>query len=172
MLGQLARKSILLFHSQQGATIGRGTRISPKAILRAHKKITLGVDCTVGRYVEIDPQSGSVTIGDRCSLNNFVVLYGAGGISIGSDCRIANGVLMASFNHSFTRIDIPISQQASVARGITVGKDVWIGARAIILDGVTIGDRAVVGAGSIVTRDVVAGTIVAGNPAAPIGDRG
>jgi maltose O-acetyltransferase len=40
-----------------------------------------------------------------------------------------------------------------------------VGARAIVLPGVTIGDDAIVAAGSVVTRDVAAGTVVAGNPA-------
>ena len=37
-----------------------------------------------------------------------------------------------------------------------------------LLGGITIGDGAIVGAGSLVTRDVAAGTTVAGNPARPI----
>jgi len=40
-----------------------------------------------------------------------------------------------------------------------------IGSGAVILCGLTIGEGALVGAGSVVTRDVAAGTIVAGNPA-------
>jgi acetyltransferase-like isoleucine patch superfamily enzyme len=49
--------------------------------------------------------------------------------------------------------------------GVTIGNDVWIGARAIILSGVTVGDGAVIGAGAVVTRDVPPYAIVAGNPA-------
>ena len=48
---------------------------------------------------------------------------------------------------------------------ITIGNDVFIGARSIILKGVTIGDRSVIGAGSVVTKDVPADSVVAGNPA-------
>jgi maltose O-acetyltransferase len=50
-------------------------------------------------------------------------------------------------------------------RPVVIGKNVWIGGGAIILPGVTVGDDALIGAGSVVTRDVAAGTTVAGNPA-------
>jgi len=46
--------------------------------------------------------------------------------------------------------------------GVTIGRDVWVGAGCVILPGVTIGDGAVVAAGSVVTRDVPAGAVVAG----------
>jgi acetyltransferase-like isoleucine patch superfamily enzyme len=48
---------------------------------------------------------------------------------------------------------------------VTIGNDVWIGARATILDGVTIGDGAIVGAGSVVVNDVQAYAVVGGVPA-------
>ena len=48
---------------------------------------------------------------------------------------------------------------------VKIGKRVYVGSGAIILPGVTIGDEAVIGAGSVVTKDVEAGTVVAGNPA-------
>ena len=51
---------------------------------------------------------------------------------------------------------------------VTIGEDVWIGGSAILLPGVTVGDGAIVGAGAVVTRNVAAGTRVAGNPARPI----
>ena len=51
------------------------------------------------------------------------------------------------------------------AGDITIGSDVWIGARAIILSGVSIGDGAIIGAGAVVTRDVPPYAIVGGSPA-------
>ena len=48
---------------------------------------------------------------------------------------------------------------------ITIGNDVWIGARSIILDGVAIGDGAIVGAGALVTKDVPSYAVVGGIPA-------
>jgi serine acetyltransferase len=45
---------------------------------------------------------------------------------------------------------------------VTVGNDVWIGARAMIMGGNTIGNGAVVAAGAIVTKDVPAYAVVGG----------
>lgn len=54
---------------------------------------------------------------------------------------------------------------------VTVGNDVWIGARVLVLDGVSIGDGAIIAAGSVVVKDVKPYEIVGGVPAKHIRDR-
>ena len=54
---------------------------------------------------------------------------------------------------------------------VEIGRNVFIGYGALILPRVRVGDGAIIGAGSVVTRDVEPMTIVAGNPAKPIGRR-
>lgn len=48
---------------------------------------------------------------------------------------------------------------------VIIGNNVWIGAHATILPGINIGNNAVIAAGAVVTKDVLANTVVAGNPA-------
>ncbi|WP_214609591.1 CatB-related O-acetyltransferase [Prevotella heparinolytica] len=48
---------------------------------------------------------------------------------------------------------------------LSIGNDVWIGARVMIMGGLNIGDGAVIGAGAIVTKDVPPYAVVAGVPA-------
>ena len=46
-----------------------------------------------------------------------------------------------------------------------IGENCFIGGRSLILPGLTVGNGSIVAAGSVVTKDVPAGSIVAGNPA-------
>lgn len=55
--------------------------------------------------------------------------------------------------------------------GVVIEDDVWVGSRAMILRGVTIRRGSIIGAGSVVTKTVLPYTVVAGCPAALIGQR-
>lgn len=111
-------------------------------------------------------------MGDHVTVNPFSVLYGHGGLRIGSNVLIAAHVIIIPANHRFDRADILIRKQGESRLGITIGDDVWIGAGARILDGVTIGTGCVVAAGAVVTRDVQPYSVVAGVPARTIKRRG
>ena len=51
-----------------------------------------------------------------------------------------------------------------IAKPITVGDNVWIGAGSTVLAGVTIGDNTVIGAGSVVTKSIPANVVAVGVP--------
>ena len=53
---------------------------------------------------------------------------------------------------------------------IEIMDNVFIGSNTVILDGVRIGPNVIIATGSVVTKDVEAGSIVAGVPARKIGD--
>jgi len=87
-------------------------------------------------------------------------------IRTGDDVSIGPEAAILTLGHD------PQSPQFADRGGeVVIGNRVWIGYRAIIFPGIKIGEGAVVGAGAVVTKDVAPFTIVAGNPARPIGQR-
>lgn len=66
---------------------------------------------------------------------------------------------------SFYGVEPEYEYHESEFKLVTIGNDVWIGAKAMIMDGVTIGDGAVIGAGAVVTKDVPPYAVVGGIPA-------
>lgn len=98
------------------------------------------------------------------------------GTVIGRYSSFAREILILEGNHPYQRKSThpffynPIFgyvEELKIQRTkISIGNDVWIGARAIILPSVDeIGDGAIIGAGSVVTKNVPSFAIVAGNPA-------
>jgi acetyltransferase-like isoleucine patch superfamily enzyme len=98
-----------------------------------------------------------ITIGAFCSVGPDVMIFGQADHPTG----------LASTFPLRARVLRPGAENTdAVTRGgVTIGNDVWIGARAIILSGVTVGDGAVIGAGAVVPRDVPPYAVAAGNPA-------
>ena len=122
----------------------------------------VGDDSRIGTFVEI--QKGA-RIGQRCKISSHTFI--CEGVTIEDEVFVGHGVTF--INDMFPRATTEsggLQTDADWACVPTVVKrGASIGSGVTILGGVTIGERAIVGAGSVVTRDVPAGTIVAGNPA-------
>lgn len=125
---------------------------------------TIGERVRVGPGVKILGPSG-LTIGDRTGVARDACLDARGGLTIGADTMVGFESVLLSLTHRYDNVDMLLSDQGHEAQSITVGSDVWLGARAFVLPGVEIGDSAIVGTASVVTRPVAANTIVAGSPA-------
>jgi acetyltransferase-like isoleucine patch superfamily enzyme len=107
---------------------------------------------------------GEPRIGDGTWIGAFTVIDGSGGLTIGRGCDISCGAQI--YTHSSTRRCVSGRRHAVVDRAsTTIGNEVFVGANAVVNMGVTVGDGAVIAAGAVVTRDVAAGTVVAGVPA-------
>jgi acetyltransferase-like isoleucine patch superfamily enzyme len=108
----------------------------------------------------LDIRDGAVlTIGRGTYLNDGLRIHSMVGVTIGSNCLVANNV-------SFFDSDFHAVEEGSITKSgpIVLGRNVWIGAGVIILANVSIGDHSVIGAGSVVTRPIPANTLAAGNP--------
>ena len=90
-------------------------------------------------------------------------------ITIGARTMIGTGTIITDSDHHYIGGDPSCRRYAGIPPGtdadlVSIGDDVFIGARSIILRGVTVGNGATIGAGSVVTRDIPAGAVAAGNP--------
>lgn len=153
---------------------GQNLRVGRNVQLVAPENIRIGRDVSLlgNAYVNATGPRGSVRIGDRTHIDQFCVLYGQGGLTIGRACAIASGVIIYSqTNQIGPDAEALIVDQPVAYAPVSIGDDVWIGARAVVLPGVTIGDHAVIGAGAVVRHDVPAWAIAAGVPAKVIRDR-
>lgn len=134
-------------------------------------RLMIATGAEICAFVILAPYGGEIALGSNIYVGPHTVLYGHGGLRIGTGTLIAAHVTIVPTAHCFEDPGRAIREQGEAARGIQIGDDVWIGCGARILDGVTIGSGAVVGAGSVVTRDVAPLSVVVGVPAKPVRSR-
>ena len=105
----------------------------------------------------------NIHLGDGVYLNFNCIVLDVMPVHIGAGPLIGPNVQILTADHP--RDAQVRASGLELGRAVVIGRNVWIGGGAIILPGVTVGDDAIIGAGSVVTRDVPAGSTVAGNPA-------
>jgi acetyltransferase-like isoleucine patch superfamily enzyme len=122
----------------------------------------VGDNTKIGAFVEIQKNA---KVGKNCKISSHTFI--CEGVRIEDDVFIGHGVTF--INDSYPRATVPggglQTEKDWKVEKTLVKEGASIGSGATILSNVTIGEKAMVGAGSVVTKDVPAGTIVAGNPA-------
>lgn len=133
--------------------------------------IYFGENCVIRRGSMVMTYGGDIHFGDRCGINSYVIIYGHGGLKVGSDVWFATHSIVIPANHTFLSFEETIYSQPLSKQGISIGNDVWVGAGAKILDGVVVGNGVVIGAGAVVTTDIPDYSICVGIPAKVIKSR-
>lgn len=136
--------------SRRSVRIGRGPNMRYWPRFRGRGPIEIGDRFTTRCGVVVDAQSGHIKIGNDVSLNDYSILLGHGGISIGDSVRIAAHVVVAAFEHNYEDPTTPIREQSIRKETVVIGDDVWIGAGAKVLAGSNIARGTVIGANSVV----------------------
>lgn len=164
-----------------GAEVGRRLRVRGPIRLHCHRTgvIRIGDDCRMlsgfagnavggGRRMAlwVGP-GGRLTIGDGVGLSNSTIVC-MEAVSIGDGTFVGGDTCV--YDTDFHSLD-PVERSRPGNKGartspVRLGRHVFVGGHSIVLKGVAVGDTAVVGAGSVVRRDVPAGQVWAGNPAA------
>ena len=104
----------------------------------------------------------NIRVGENFYANfNLVILDGAP-VTFGDNVFIAPDCGFYTAGHPLDATER--NKGLEYARPITVGNNVWIGAKVSVLPGVTIGDNCVIGAGSVVNKDIPANSLAVGNP--------
>ena len=152
----------------EGAVLERHSRIYANG---KNAKIMIGKYTTVYPYALLKADGGEIKIGDFSAVTDYSILYGYGGISIGSDVHIAAHTILIAFEHDYKKLGNLSFSQDMIGRGIIIEDSVWIGANVAILDGVRIGTGSIVGAGAVVNKDIPAYSVAVGVPAKVIKTR-
>jgi putative colanic acid biosynthesis acetyltransferase WcaF len=95
-----------------------------------------------------------------------VAVYNLATIHLKRGANISQGCYLCAGTHDYERWEMPL-----IAKPITIGENVWVGAQAFVGPGVEIGDLAVVGARSVVMKSLPAQKVCVGHPCRPIKDR-
>jgi acetyltransferase-like isoleucine patch superfamily enzyme len=127
--------------------------------------LELGRWCWIGHGCKIRCHEGIVSIGAKSVMGQECTISAYQHVSIGSECVIADRVMLIDFDHGVVEVERPIRMQGIYKRDVNVGNNVWIGYGVCILRGATIGDNSVIGTNSVVTKDVPANAVVGGVPA-------
>lgn len=128
-----------------GATIGRNARVSPSVKIWA---------------------PWNLTVGDEAAIAHDVDCYCVDQLRIGRHATVSQYAFLCTASH-----DIQDPHMKLISAPIEVADQAWVCASVFVGMGLTIGQGAVVGAMSVVTKSVEPWTIVAGNPARPVGTR-
>jgi UDP-2-acetamido-3-amino-2,3-dideoxy-glucuronate N-acetyltransferase len=122
----------------------------------------VGDDSRIGTFVEVQRNA---KIGARCKISSHTFI--CEGVTIHDECFIGHGVVFINDKVPAAVNPDGSPQSATDWKVVptTVERRASIGSGAVIMCGVTIGENAVVGAGAVVTKDVPAGSVVAGVPA-------
>ena len=139
--------------------------VSPSAEVELAPGVLWGPGCVVSSFTKIKI-NGSFRMGSRVQVaSGCFIEVSRGGLTVGDDVLVGPNCSILTSKYVYDRPDVALHLQGHTSDGVTIGRNVWIGANAVVLDGARIGDNTIVAAGAVVSGHVPPGSIVQGNPA-------
>jgi acetyltransferase-like isoleucine patch superfamily enzyme len=153
--------------------LGRWVQVGDHVLLSAlgTEGLEIGNNSSIGAYSRLAVATSYnrigafIRIGNDVGIGEFAHVGGAGGVLIGDECIIGSFFSVHPENHNYSDTARSIRHQGVTRRGISVGRNCWIGAKVTICDGVVIGEGSVIAAGAVVTRSMPARSVIGGVPA-------
>jgi acetyltransferase-like isoleucine patch superfamily enzyme len=133
--------------------------------------ITIGNGVFLGRGTILSCKDGDIELGDHVNLGFHCEIFSGSKVVVGKHGLFAAYTYLVGGGHDFERAEVPVIEQGRSSRGITLLENVWLGTGAKVLDGVTIGKNVVVGANAVVNADLPDGVVAGGVPARVIRKR-
>jgi maltose O-acetyltransferase len=120
----------------------------------------------VGTIVPVElacGEHGRLSIGEGTFINYGCSIAAQQQVEIGPHCNIGTYVII--MDNDFHHVEPERRHEMPDSAPITIGENVWLGARVTVLRGVTIGAGSVIGAHSVVVRDIPPRSVAVGVPA-------
>jgi len=159
------------------AEFGRGTLIDVGVEVVNSRNVKVGSFTLIDKYCQLHASEGSISIGARCHIAPFVIVFGHGGVIIEDYVGVASGAKIFSISEwpgegkRLCGPMIPDEHRGLRRAPVRLERDSLIGANVVVMPGVTVGQGAVVGSNAVVTHDIPPWTIAVGAPAKPVGKR-
>ncbi len=126
--------------------------------------VRFGDGCVLDHGFTLE-SSGRLVVGDRTVFGHHCTVASDASVVIGAHCLFGEFTSIRDHDHAFDGSSTAILDQGRTTAPVTIGDDVWVGAKATITRGVAIGSGTVVGAHAVVTHDLPPGCVAVGVPA-------
>jgi len=149
--------------------IGAGTMIDDHVLLDAkgvaNQGIRIGEEGFIGRNSILSCKDGDIVLGSHINIGFNCEVFSSSRVEVGDYGLFAAYTYVVGGGHDHSDLGAVMIDQPRPSKGVTIGRNVWLGAGAKVLDGVTLGSNVVVGAGAVVNESLPDSVIAAGVPA-------
>jgi acetyltransferase-like isoleucine patch superfamily enzyme len=149
--------------------IGEGTVIDDHVLLDAkgvaNQGIRIGDHGFIGRNSILSCKDGDIVLGSHINIGFNCEVFSSSRVEVSDYGLFAAYVYVVGGGHDHSDVGAVMIDQPRPSKGVTIGRNVWLGAGAKVLDGVTLGANVVVGAGAVVNESLPDSVIAAGVPA-------
>ncbi|MBP6703299.1 MAG: acyltransferase [Vicinamibacteria bacterium] len=150
-------------HIGEGTVIDDGVLLDAKGV--ANQGIRIGERGFIGRNTILSCKDGDIVLGSHINIGFNCEVFSSSRVEVGDYGLFAAYTYVVGGGHDHSDLGAVMIDQPRPSKGVTIGRNVWLGAGAKVLDGVTLGSNVVVGAGAVVNESLPDSVIAAGVPA-------